>query len=509
MKKVIIIGAGTAGLAAGTYLQKNGYKTEIYESHTMAGGLCTAWKRKNFLIDGCLHWLTDVRPDSDFYQLYLETGAMKETTHYFTADILTRYQSELFQFTYYTDLVKLKAEVKRVCTHLIQANPENKAMYQNDQQLFLKIVRDAQKVCGLTYPIIEMTKVEKDKLALFKWALKHFKQLRIIRKYQKKTVGNLIEQFQTDAFQILFQTVAILPKEMAAIPFIVYLAGYHDKSFVYTDGGSLNIAKGMEEMYTQSGGTIHFKTPVKEIVLKENRASGVLLSNGETVNADIVMSAADGFQTLNQFINPMKVPQKYHDYMNKSPKFDSLVHIAACVNKDLSYMQTESIFFPNTMPNVDGVMKPDSIHYYIDTPKKGFLKENQSVIRCVLTGDYHFFQKLKETRGSYQAKKAEIETAIIAHLIGRKIIEAEDIAYVDIATPTTFYNYTHNYQGSFEGILLTPDNFSTHYDEIETIADLYLVGQWWNPGGGIPTSIYSARRVAQKICQSDKKAFTV
>lgn len=509
MKKVIIIGAGTAGLAAGTYLQKNGYDTEIYESHMMAGGLCTAWKRKNFLIDGCLHWLTDVRPHSDFYQLYLETGAMKETTHHFTADILSRYQAELFQFTYYTDLMKLKFEIKRVCTHLIQVDPENKTVYQSDEKSFLKLLKDAQKVCGLTYPIIEMTKVKQDKRTLIKWVLKYFKQLRIIRKYQKKTVGNLVEQFQTDAFQTMFQTVAIMPKEMAAIPFIVYLAGYHDKSFVYTAGGSLEIAKGMEEKYIQSGGIIHFKTPIKEILLDKMRACGVLLSNGETVEADIVISAADGFQTINQFINPMKVPQKYHDYINKSPKFDSLVHVAICVNKDISHLQTNSLFFPNTIPNIGGVMTPDLIHYYIDTPNKGFLKENQSVIRCALTGDYHFFHKLKATEESYRAKKVEIEAAITAHLIAQKIIKAEDIAYVDIATPTTFYDYTHNYQGSFEGVLLTPDNFSTHYDEIETIADLYLVGQWWNPGGGIPTSIYSARRVAQKICHEDKKTFTV
>ncbi len=43
--KVLVIGAGIAGLSAGSYLQRNGYQTEIFEAHSLAGGLCTAWRR--------------------------------------------------------------------------------------------------------------------------------------------------------------------------------------------------------------------------------------------------------------------------------------------------------------------------------------------------------------------------------------------------------------------------------------------------------------------------------
>ena len=48
--KVNIIGAGIAGLSAGCYLQMNGYDTEIYELHSIPGGLCTSWKIKEFII---------------------------------------------------------------------------------------------------------------------------------------------------------------------------------------------------------------------------------------------------------------------------------------------------------------------------------------------------------------------------------------------------------------------------------------------------------------------------
>lgn len=45
-KKVLIIGAGIAGLSAGSYLKLNGYDTEIFEAHCLPGGVCTSWKRE-------------------------------------------------------------------------------------------------------------------------------------------------------------------------------------------------------------------------------------------------------------------------------------------------------------------------------------------------------------------------------------------------------------------------------------------------------------------------------
>jgi phytoene dehydrogenase-like protein len=45
-RSIAIIGAGIAGLSAGCYGQRNGFKTRLFEAHTMPGGVCAAWKRK-------------------------------------------------------------------------------------------------------------------------------------------------------------------------------------------------------------------------------------------------------------------------------------------------------------------------------------------------------------------------------------------------------------------------------------------------------------------------------
>lgn len=506
MKKVIIIGAGTAGLAVGSYLQANGYQTEIFELHSMSGGLCTAWKRKNFVIDGCLHWLTDVRSTSDFYQLYLETGAMKKTTYYFTPEVLSVYRHQNFTFKQFTNLDDLAIEIKRITDLMIENNKINHAHYQADCNYMLSLINTAKQLYDFTYPIKEITRPKPRIHKLLPWVLNNRKALAILRKYRKKTVADLFTPLITSEFRHIFRSFSGIPDSMAAFVFFIYLAGYGDQSFVYTSGGSLTIAEGMEEKYKKLGGKIHFKSPIEKIILKQNNAVGVCLSNGSQHFADYIISAADGFQTINHFVPKELVATKYHDYIEQSVKFDSIIQVSFCINKDFSNFDAEALYIDTPISNIEGITATP-FRYFIDTPPKGFLHEKQTVIKCTLSADYHFFSKLKETPNLYQHKKKEIKDALIQHCLEHFDITYDDITYVDIATPTTFFDYTKNYLGSFEGIISTPDNFTTHFTTIDDINRLFLVGQWWNPGGGIPNSILSGRRVAQLICKKDQKKF--
>jgi phytoene dehydrogenase-like protein len=71
-KSIIIIGSGVAGLSAGSYGQMNGFRTQIFEMHDRAGGLCTSWKRKGYDIDGCVHGLLGSSPANPFYRMWSE-----------------------------------------------------------------------------------------------------------------------------------------------------------------------------------------------------------------------------------------------------------------------------------------------------------------------------------------------------------------------------------------------------------------------------------------------------
>ena len=61
-KKVVVVGAGVAGLSAGVYAQKCGFDVTILESHNLPGGICTSWNRKGYLLEGGMHWLAGSSP---------------------------------------------------------------------------------------------------------------------------------------------------------------------------------------------------------------------------------------------------------------------------------------------------------------------------------------------------------------------------------------------------------------------------------------------------------------
>jgi len=72
-KSIVIVGAGIAGLSTGCYARMNGFKTTIYETHQVPGGLCAAWKRKGYTFDISMHMLTGSKC-GPLYRMWQELG---------------------------------------------------------------------------------------------------------------------------------------------------------------------------------------------------------------------------------------------------------------------------------------------------------------------------------------------------------------------------------------------------------------------------------------------------
>src|SRR6187402_630519 len=71
-RHVLIIGGGLAGLATGCYARANGFRTTIVEHSLALGGVCAAWSRGAYTIDGCIQWLTG----GAFDRIYEELGIL-------------------------------------------------------------------------------------------------------------------------------------------------------------------------------------------------------------------------------------------------------------------------------------------------------------------------------------------------------------------------------------------------------------------------------------------------
>ena len=82
-----------------------------------------------------------------------------------------------------------------------------------------------------------------------------------------------------------------------------------------------------------------------------------------------------------------------------------------------------------------------------------------------------------------------------------------------MATPLTFERYTGNWQGSFEGWQLTTKTLQLTMKgqglrkTLPGLENFYMIGQWVEPGGGLPTGAMSARRMIKALCEKDKRRF--
>ena len=133
-RKIIIIGAGIAGLSAGSYLQMSGYDTEIFELHNTPGGLCTAWKRNGYTFDGCIHSIGGLNPKYKLYHYWNELIDMKKLK-FFYYDTLGTVEDENEKIaTIFADPDKLEKE-------LISISPEDSGFIHG----FIKAIKKLAK----------------------------------------------------------------------------------------------------------------------------------------------------------------------------------------------------------------------------------------------------------------------------------------------------------------------------------------------------------------------------
>ena len=113
-------------------------------------------------------------------------------------------------------------------------------------------------------------------------------------------------------------------------------------------------------------------------------------------------------------------------------------------------------------------------------------------------------QKLSPVRvdevHDWNAHKAEVEAGIMARLFQILPGIEEHIVYQSSASAMTSFRFTNNWQGAMLGWEMSPHQLGPGRPPVTTnIRNLFLVGHWTQPGGGITPVIVSAQRVADAI----------
>jgi phytoene dehydrogenase-like protein len=480
-KKVIIIGGGIAGLSAGCYAQMNGYQSEIYEMNSMAGGLCTGWKRMDYIFDGCVHWLVGSGPASAYYPLWEEIGAV-QGKHILDYDYFIKVADGSGKlFTVYTDPDRFAQEMLAIA-------PE-------DRRQILRITRDIRRLMRSELP------------AEFTWKnlVPAIRAIRIIYKY-RQPITDLAGKFRNPALQYFFKN-GLDWGELCSAFLLWTLAQMSTRRAGYPIGGSLDLIRSIVDRYHKLGGSIHFHSRVSGILVENDKAVGIRLADGEEVRGDIVISAADGHTTIfdwlkGKYTSPA-VLKAYSDY----PLFPPLVYISLGINGDYS-REAHSLNFEITKPFQIG---PTSIKFlflrnYSMDPTMA--PAGKSVFTLMISTDFDYWQALYNDREAYKKEKERIARAVVENLEARYPGIGKQVEVTDVATPNTFVRYTGNWRGSYEGWLMTRKNMNQrNLMTIPGLGNFYMVGHWVSPGGGLPAGLITGRIAVKKMCRKDRKKF--
>jgi phytoene dehydrogenase-like protein len=491
-KSVIIIGAGIAGLSTGIYGQINGYKTQIFEMGIKPGGLCTSWQRKGYIIDGCLHWLVGTSAKSSYHSLWQEIGALQDKK-VIDLEIFSRYESpDGKTVTVYSDVDKLASHFKEIAPEDSAFIDEFAAAIRHFSQLDIP----ADKAPELYSPL--------DKI---KMITRMGPYMSGFNKWGKITMQEFAAKFQNTLLREAW--LELWPPEFSSVFMLMTLGWLHAKNAGYVIGGSLELSLNIEKRYCDLGGKINYKSGVEKILVEDGRAVGIKLSNGTEHKADYVISAADGHSAIWDMLDGKFVDETVEKYY-KMPLFKPLVYIGLGVNRTFSDLpqMVGGLIFPVDKPIMVGNKEHKRIGVQIYNFDSTYAAEGKTALKVMFETDFAYWQELRQDDKKYKAEKEKIAVAVVSALNKRFPGFSNQLEMWDVATPMTFYRYTGNWQGSYEGFLMTPENMTLQMRKtLPGLDNFYMVGQWVSPGGGLPSGLVTGNQVIQILCKREKRKF--
>jgi phytoene desaturase len=292
--------------------------------------------------------------------------------------------------------------------------------------------------------------------------------------------------------------------------FILMLLGLLvDGQLALLEGGSLNFVLPIEKRYRNLGGEVTYGATVEKILVEKDRAVGVRLADGSEHRADIVISAADGYSTIFKMLDgryvDAKIEERYRNWKLTRP----LVMISFGIAREFTGEPGLNII-KLEHPFTTGSKAINRITVRIFNYSDGFAPPGKTVVQVMFETDFDWWNELQKDRKSYEAEKERVAKQVLERLEARYPGISPQVELIDVATPYTWWRYTHNYKGAYQGWLVSSEIINSQIKKtLPGLGNFYMAGQWATPGGGVISSLYSGRHVVQILCHRDGRPFSV
>ena len=489
----VVIGSGFGGLAAAIRLGARGYRVTVLEHLAEAGGRASVFRQDGFTFDAGPTIITAPFLMEELWALAGRNLADDITLHAVSPFYRIHFNDGT-QFDCSGDADAMREEVLRLAPDDAQGYEDFIALSEEIYKIgFEKL---AHRPFGSW---VDMVRILPDLLRLSGYrsvsglvARKiRDKRLRIALGFHPLLVGG--NPLNTSAIYCL-----ILHLERKF--------GVH-----FPAGGTGALVRGMVQLIEGQGNRLRTNATVAEILVKDDKATGVQLANGEIIAADIVVSNACAAATYQQLLGGRK-RRRWTDrkiarakfsmglfvwYFGTSRKFETVPHHTILLGPrhddllrdifDAKILAPDFSLYLHRPTATDPTLAPPGCDgFYVLSPVPN------------LQRDLDWESQAEPYR---QAIEARLNETVLPGLTGA-------IVTSKIFTPRDFqknYLSTHGAGFGFAPRLLQSAWFRPH-NKSEEVENLFLVGAGTHPGAGVPGVLSSARVLDEVV--PDARAFS-
>ena len=373
--------------------------------------------------------------------------------------------------------------------------------YKDEEEInhFIKYVKTIQKMeLPLEGPIDSLSL-----LRLFDLGSKYLPIVPTLVNTNKMTKEEYARNFKHPALRYAFSHCA-----QGANNFFCFLytyANFVSGNCALPKGGSLKMAKNIEEKFKHLGGKITFNTPVKEIIIKKKKAIGVELEDGSKDFGNYVIAACDAIYTLKKLLK-----KEYYDFSfvsrfnkpNENPT-PTCVQVCLLVEGDAQMIDTPIEFPIETIRVGLRNIKDLNVRNY-NYEKELYSKDGITLITVLIDqyqNDFMFWNNLKKNNlEEYQNEKKRIAFEVITAIENKYQELKGKISQLDVFTPATLNRYVNATNGAYMPFSFTSKNSMLfHNQKIKDLKNFYIASQWTQTPGGLPLAITTGKFAIQKI----------
>ncbi len=303
---VIVIGAGIGGTICAALLSQAGFKTLILEKNAQVGGACSSYYKEGFIIDQACH-IIPVGLKGIFGKVLKRCGLQNLK---FSTGIATNSAIRLIN----TDYIKMGvSENEERSPEEAQENLKLLGFTSEEQEEMLKV---SFKLLGISKRKIRQMLDEKVSLYTFLDSL---------------TESDRIKSFLSWFDGLMF----VIPPRLTSAG--EFLRSYQEMMIKndtsYPIGGCIAIPSAFVEGIKKFGGTVLTNTKVKQIVIENDRATGVELEDGTRIDSRIIISNLNIKQTIQTLVGPKYFENSYLNKVNNLKESWSSIVLKIALDK--------------------------------------------------------------------------------------------------------------------------------------------------------------------------------